>query len=187
VEDYHTSAVLCCRGVYRRELLPYMQENPVRTISFDAILNSVLTKLLTVLLALLLLGRTSGWKNPQKHSVPGGADGTRTRDLPIMADRWSFSGRQLAIQVTLERPRFPSVKILTAPENQDGVVSCLAWKYSAPRTQSQSAQREHRNLGPQIHSQTDEKLTSQPIPVITRYYLINRSFFVSRNSPACRR
>jgi hypothetical protein len=81
VEDYHTSAVLCCRGVYPRERLFYRQEDPVRTISFNAILKSVLTKLLTVLLTLLLLGRTSGRKNPRKHSVLGGADGTRTREL----------------------------------------------------------------------------------------------------------
>jgi hypothetical protein len=39
-------------------------------------------KLRTVLLTLLLLGRTSVRKNPQKHSVVGRADGTRTRLVP---------------------------------------------------------------------------------------------------------
>jgi hypothetical protein len=52
------------------------QEDPVRTISFSAILESVLAKLLTVLLTVLLLGGTSGRKNPRKHSVLGGADST---------------------------------------------------------------------------------------------------------------
>jgi hypothetical protein len=105
-------------------------------------------RITTVLLTLWLLGEKVGRKKSSK-SIPfqrGRRDSAPWAHPPPVADRWSFSGKQTAIQVLLERPSCSLSKRAMPPENQVSVVNLVGREYNGLPTQSQRAQHPFSGL-----------------------------------------